>query len=82
MSGFSVSKSEVQPLVTLILRGLQVLVLLILTHRTPHLLSSLVAPGVVQPGENEQNKGKDVDSNQYAVTTVVERLVVFAIDVG
>ena len=73
---------EVQPLVTLILRVLQILMLLILAHRTPLLLPRAVAPSVVQPSEDEQTKRKHIDANQCAVSTEVLRLVVLAVDVG
>ena len=73
---------EVQPFVALILRVLQILMLLILTHRTPLLLSSVIAPGVVQPSEDEQKESQSIDADEYAVSTVVAGLVVFAVDVG
>lgn len=73
---------EVQPLVALILRVLQVLMLLILAHRIPLLLPRRVAPSVVQPSEDEQTKSKNVDADQCAVSAEVLRLVVLAVDVG
>jgi hypothetical protein len=77
-----VSESEVQPLVTLISRVLQILMLLVLAHRTPHRLSSLVAPSVVQPSKDEQQQSNNVDANEHAVSAVVKRFVVVAVDVG
>jgi hypothetical protein len=73
---------EVQPLVTLILRVLQILMLLILAHRIPLLLPCAVAPSVIQPSEDEQTKSKDVDADERAVSAEVLGLVVLAIDVG
>jgi hypothetical protein len=78
----SVSESEVQPLVSLILRVLQILMLLILTHRTPDRLSSLIAPSVVKPSENEQQQSEDVDAKEHAISAVVTGLVIVAVDVG
>jgi hypothetical protein len=77
-----VREAEVQPLVTLILRVLQVLMLLILAHRVPLLLPRGVAPSVVQPSKDEQTKSEDVDADQCAVSADVFGLVVFAVDVG
>jgi hypothetical protein len=77
-----VSESEVQPLVPLILRVLQVLMLFVLAHCTPHRLSSLVAPGIVQPSKDEQQQSNNVDANEHAVSAVVKRFVVVAVDVG
>ena len=71
---------EVQPLVPLILRVLQILMLLILAHRTPFLLPRMVAPSVVQPSEDEQTKSKNIDANECAVSTEVLGLVVLAVD--
>ena len=73
---------EVQPLVTLILGVLQILMLLILAHRTPLLLPRMVTPSVVQPSEDEQTKSKDVDADQCAVPADVLGLIVLAIDIG
>ena len=73
---------EVQPLVPLILRVLQILMLLILAHRTPLLLPRMVAPSVVQPSEDEQTKSKNIDANECAVSTEVLGLVVLAVDIG
>ena len=73
---------EVQPLVALILRVLQVLMLLILAHRIPLLLPRAVAPSVVQPSEDEQTKSEYVYADQSAVSAVVLGLVVLAVDVG
>ena len=56
--------------------------LLILAHRTPLLLPRAVAPGVVQPSEDEQTKRKHIDANECAVAVEVLRLVVLAVDVG
>ena len=73
---------EVQPLVPLILRVLQILMLFILAHRTPLLLPCVVAPSVVQSGKDEQAQSKDIDANECAVAAEVLRLVVLAVDVG
>jgi len=78
----SMGKAEVQPLVAFILRVLRVLVLLILTHRIPLLLPGTVAPCIVQPGEDKQRKSKAVDGDKHAVATMIQGLVVLAIDVG
>jgi hypothetical protein len=77
-----VSESEIQPLVTLISCVLQILMLLVLAHRTPHRLSSLVAPSVVQPGEDEQQQSNNVDANEDTVSAMIKRFVVVAVDVG
>jgi hypothetical protein len=75
-------EAEVQPLVALILRVLQILMLLILAHRIPLLLPRRVAPSVVQPSEYEQTKSKDIDADECAVSAEVLGFVVLAIDVG
>lgn len=73
---------EVQPLVALVLRVLQILMLLFLAHRIPLLLPRAVAPSVVQPSEDEQTKSKDVNPDECAISAEVFGLVIFAIDVG
>jgi hypothetical protein len=75
-------KSKIQPLVPLVLRALQILMLLILTHRTPLLLSRFVAQSVVHPRKDEQKESKDIGTNQYAVSAMIEWLVVLAVDIG
>lgn len=75
------SEPEIQPLVSLVLRRCQIDSPLLHAHRTPNLLPRLVPPNVIALGKEEQRQSQHTKSNQHAVTAVIQRFVVFAVDI-
>lgn len=80
-SAGSMCESEVQTLIALIRRGLQVRLLVLLRHTAPNALSLLIDHHVENFGSNKQRKVIGADSNQNLVASPVKRLIVLAVDV-
>jgi hypothetical protein len=74
-------KSKIQPLVPLILRRLQINPPLLLTHRTPNLLPRPIPPNIIPFSKKKQHQRQNTEPDQHAVAAVIQRFVVFAVDV-
>lgn len=74
-------ESKIQPLHTFVLGANYVLVLLLLGHRVPLLISDLIAPDIERLDDEEQRDVDAANSEQDLVTPAVQWLVVFAVDV-
>jgi hypothetical protein len=72
---------EIQPLVPLILSRCQINSPLLHTHRAPNLLPRLVPPDVIALGEEKKRQSQNTKPNQHAITPMVQRLVVLAVDI-
>lgn len=72
---------EIQPLIPLVLRRLQIRLLLILAHASPNIIPSLVHPDVVQLRANKDGKIPRADCDEDFITPTVQRLVIVAVDV-
>jgi hypothetical protein len=77
----SMPKPEIQPLIPLILGRVQINPPLLHAHRTPDLLPGLIPPNIIPLRKKEQRQSEDTNRNQHAITAVIQRLVVFAVDI-
>ena len=76
------SESEIQPLVSLILRRLQVLVLLWFSHGIPLCRFVLISQDVVDLQKNDENGVEDADAEERFVAFVVVWLVIGLVDLS
>lgn len=74
------SKPEIQPSATDQFRVGDVGGPLVLGHGVPDTVALLVAPDVVDLGEEEEHDGEGVEGEEDAVARLVERLVVVEVD--
>lgn len=73
-------KSEIQPSRPRQGRRISVIPLLLRRHGVPHLVAILVLGDIVCLREEKQCDRQTVDDDQVSITTMIERLVVRAID--
>jgi hypothetical protein len=76
-----VRKSEIQPLIPLIFRGLKIRLLLFRTHTPPNPLAFLISIHVVHFRSHEYQKVPRTYSNQDLVASPVQRLIVIPVDI-
>ena len=57
------SESEVEPLTSLVSRGIHIVQLLLQTHSVPNLVSLFVAPYIVHFGENIKEDVENTDTD-------------------
>jgi hypothetical protein len=74
-------KPEIQPLIPLILGRIQINPPLLHTHRTPDLLPRLVPPNIIPFSKEEKRQSENANRDQHAVTPMIQRFVVFAVDI-
>lgn len=75
-------KPKIQPLIPLIRRRRQIVILLLLAHRTPHPLPAAIDQHIEHLGADEEGEIERADADQHLVALPVQRLVLFAVDVG
>lgn len=76
------SKPEIQPLIPLIPRSLQINMLLIRAHNTPLPLPRPVPQDIVHLSKNKQRKSQNIDPNQHAVAAMIKWLIICAVDIS
>lgn len=64
-------KSKVQAFITFILSSGAVIDLFFMSHGVPNLVAGVVAPNVVELGENEKGNGDPEEGKQHGVALVV-----------
>lgn len=74
-------KPEVQTLVALICRSLQISFLVLSRHTVPNRVPPLIDCHIEYLRADEQRKIVRADSNQHLVAPAIQRLVIFAVDV-
>lgn len=74
-------KSEVQPLHTLIRCIQRVILLLLPGHRIPGPVAHFIAPDIEPFDQVEQNNIEAADCKKNLISTTVQRLIVFTVDV-
>lgn len=78
----SMPKPEIQPLVPLVSRSIQINPPFLRTHSPPNPLPRLIPPEIIPLGEKKQPNSQNTDTDQNTVAVMIQRLIVFAVDVG
>jgi hypothetical protein len=72
---------EIQPLIPLVLGRVQINPPLLHTHLPPNPLPRLVPPNIIPLRKQKQRQSENTNRDQHAVTPMIQRLVVFAVDI-
>lgn len=76
------SKSKVEPLIALVLGGLQIIVPLLGCHGAPDLVSRSVAPLIVELDKNDEECRPCNDSQEHLVARSIVRRIFSAVNLG
>ena len=75
-------ESEIQPFVSLMWSGFQIILSFFRCHSLPLLVSHAISPHVVALSSDEEDNGDDVESYEDTIPSVIERGIVRPVYIG